>query len=195
MVRSFTSKPLRAFWEKSDASKIAPKLVSRIERCLDAPDQAIAPEELNVPGFDFHSLKGDRKDTYSVHVNGPWCITFRWDGQDAIDVNLENYHQETPVRDPDRQPTHPGAILREDTLPALGLTVAAAAEQLRVSRQALHRVLSEKAALSPEMAVRIGKLCGTGPRLWLAMQQARDVWQAERAIAGDLDAIPTLSAA
>jgi proteic killer suppression protein len=46
---------------------------------------------MNIPGFNFHSLAGDRTGTYTVNVNGPWCITFRWDGPDAIDVNLENY--------------------------------------------------------------------------------------------------------
>ncbi len=52
----------------------------------------MAPDDMNIPGFDFHGLTGDRKGTYTVHVNGPWCVTFRWDGQDAVDVNLENYH-------------------------------------------------------------------------------------------------------
>jgi proteic killer suppression protein len=92
MIRSFRSKPLRAFWEKSDGSKIAPQLHARIARRLDALNGASIPEDMNIPGFDFHSLGGDRKGTYSVHVNGPWCITFRWDGHDAVDVNLENYH-------------------------------------------------------------------------------------------------------
>jgi toxin HigB-1 len=92
MIKSFGSKPLRALWEKSDASKIEPKLRARIERRLDALDQATVPQDMNIPGFDFHSLSGSRKGTYTIHVNGPWCITFRWDGTDAIDVNLENYH-------------------------------------------------------------------------------------------------------
>lgn len=95
----------------------------------------------------------------------------------------------------ERQPTHPGAVLREDVLPSLGLTVAAAAEALGISRQMLHRVLSERAAMSPEMAVRIGKLCGNGPRFWLAMQQAHDLWLAERALQKVLAAIPTMRAA
>ncbi|HEY4173778.1 MAG TPA: type II toxin-antitoxin system RelE/ParE family toxin [Rhodopila sp.] len=92
MIRSFRSKPLRALWEKSDASKIAPNLRSRIERRLDVLDRASIPEDMNIPGFDFHTLGGDRKGTYTIHVNGPWCITYRWDGQDAVDVDLENYH-------------------------------------------------------------------------------------------------------
>jgi addiction module HigA family antidote len=93
-----------------------------------------------------------------------------------------------------RQPTHPGAVLREDVLPSLGLSVAATAETIGVSRQMLHRVLSERAAVTPEMAVRIGKLCGNGPRLWLAMQQAHDLWRAERDLMEQVGRIPTLHA-
>jgi len=92
MIKSFKSKPLRAFWEKGDVSKIAAHLRDRITRRLDALDRAKAPEQMNVPGFDFHSLTGDRRGTYSVHVNGPWCITFGWDVTSAVDVDLENYH-------------------------------------------------------------------------------------------------------
>lgn len=97
------------------------------------------------------------------------------------------------IRDPNRCPAHPGEILREETLPALGLPVAVAAKHLGVTRQALHRVLAGTAAVSPEMAVRIGKLVGNGPGLWLRMQGAYDLWHAERAV--DVSEIPTMSAA
>ena len=92
------------------------------------------------------------------------------------------------------QPTHPGAILREDVLPALGLPVLRVAKALGVSRQALHAILAERAGVTPEMAVRLGKLCGNGPGLWLRMQQAHDLWQAEKAMAETIAAIPTLRA-
>jgi len=54
-----------------------------------------------------------------------------------------------------RMPTHPGAVLREDVLPALGVTVVRAAADLGVTRQTLHRILSESSAISPEMALRV----------------------------------------
>lgn len=95
----------------------------------------------------------------------------------------------------DRRPTHPGAVLREDVLPALGLGVVEAADKLGISRQMLHRVLRERAAVTPEMAARIGKLCGNGGRLWLDMQQAHDLWKVERDLAAELAKIPTLQAA
>lgn len=90
-----------------------------------------------------------------------------------------------------RRPTHPGAILREDVLPALKMSVAEAAEALGVTRQTLHRVVSEKAAISPDMAVRIGKFCGNGPELWLGMQQAVDLWDARQRLAEAVERIPT----
>ncbi|MBS0317827.1 MAG: HigA family addiction module antidote protein [Proteobacteria bacterium] len=81
-------------------------------------------------------------------------------------------------------PPHPGLTLRDDVLPALGLTVTEAAEQLGVSRVALSRVLNGKAAISPEMALRIeawlGLARGGEARLWLAEQSAYDVWQAQQ---------------
>lgn len=90
-----------------------------------------------------------------------------------------------------RPPTHPGEILREDVLPALNLSVSEAARQLRVTRQTLHRVLSGRSGISPEMAVRLGKFCGNGPDLWLRMQQSYDLWHAEKRLRDELEKIPT----
>ena len=92
-------------------------------------------------------------------------------------------------------PTHPGAILREDVLPALRLPVTDAGRALGISRQALHAILAEKAAITPAMAARLGKLCGNGPIIWLRLQQARDLWLVERDLATELRKITTLKAA
>ncbi len=91
MIRTFRSKPLKAFWTKGDASKIAPALVDRLTRRLDALDAANTPDAMNLPGFNFHPLRG-KPQRYTVHVNGPWCVTFGWDGEDAVNVDLEDYH-------------------------------------------------------------------------------------------------------
>jgi addiction module HigA family antidote len=93
------------------------------------------------------------------------------------------------------QPTHPGTLFREDVLPALGMSVKECAENLGVSRQSLHAILAERASVTVEMAVRLGKLCGNGPRLWLRMQQAHDLWRVERDLADIVSAIPTLRGA
>ena len=94
-------------------------------------------------------------------------------------------------RDPNREPTHPGALLREDVLPAIGEPVMSVAKKLGVTRQHLHRILAEKAPVTPDMAVRLGKFCGNGPALWLRMQQAYDLWHAERALEKVVAKIPT----
>ena len=94
-----------------------------------------------------------------------------------------------------RQPSHPGALLREDVLPALGITVIDAAGKLGISRQSLHAVLAERSGVTVEMAVRLGKLCGNGAGLWLRMQQAHDLWNVEQKMADIVSAIPTLRAA
>lgn len=82
------------------------------------------------------------------------------------------------------KPPHPGLTLRDDVLPALGLGVTQAAEQLGVSRVALSRVLNGRAAISPDMALRLeawlGAARGGEARVWLAQQSAYDVWQAEQ---------------
>jgi len=91
---------------------------------------------------------------------------------------------------PARKPTHPGAILREDVLPALGLSVSEAARQLGVTRQALHRIMAEKVSITPAMAARLGRFCGNGSGLWLRMQQAYDLWRAERELRSELERIP-----
>ncbi len=65
---------------------------SRIMRRLDALDVASTPEDLDLPGFDFHMLRGHRPTRYTVHVNGPWCITFEFDDGDAYVLDFEQYH-------------------------------------------------------------------------------------------------------
>jgi antitoxin HigA-1 len=96
---------------------------------------------------------------------------------------------------PEMEPAHPGEILREDVLPALHLTVAEAARQLLVSRQMLHSILSGRSAVSPEMAVRLGKFCGNGAGFWLRMQAAHDLWHAERKLRDEVRKIPQHAAA
>ena len=96
---------------------------------------------------------------------------------------------------PEMEPAHPGAILREDVLPALGLSVAETARQLRVSRQMLHSILAERSAVSPEMAVRLGKFCSNGAGFWLRMQTAHDLWHAERKLRDEVRKIPGHAAA
>ena len=93
------------------------------------------------------------------------------------------------------RPVHPGELLREDVLPALARPKAEIARLLGVSRQTLYDILNEKQPVTAEMAVRLGKLCGDGPEIWLAMQRDYDLQKAERELAEAVSRIPTLHAA
>jgi toxin HigB-1 len=92
MIRSFRSKALRRFVELGDASKLSVPNVRRIERIVTELDDAKAPDDMSIPGLRFHSLKGQDRGRYAVDASGNWRITFGWDGEDAIDVDLEDYH-------------------------------------------------------------------------------------------------------
>lgn len=92
------------------------------------------------------------------------------------------------------RPVHPGELLREDVLPALGLPKAEIARLLGISRQTLYDILNEKQPITPPMALRVGKLCGDGPDIWLNMQRNFDLQKAETELKDQIAAIPTLTA-
>jgi toxin HigB-1 len=91
MIKSFKHKGLAELFEKGSSRKVRLDLQLRSLRRLGALDQAESLTDLKVPGFHFHGLQGAPK-RYSIHVNGPWCITFEWEEGDALRVDLEQYH-------------------------------------------------------------------------------------------------------
>lgn len=97
------------------------------------------------------------------------------------------------LRNKNRAPTHPGALLREVVLPDLGITQGEFADRLGVSRRTVSEILHERRSVTPDMAIRLGKLLGNGAGLWLRMQQAADVWALEQQ--GDYADIHQLKAA
>lgn len=105
---------------------------------------------------------------------------------------MGDYSVRRPLKHP---PIHPGEVLREDVLPALGLSVSETAQRLGISRQQLHRVLACTHPITTEMALRIGKFAGNGPGLWLRMQQAYDLWHAEQRMKAELSRIEPVASA
>lgn len=91
MIRSFRHKGLALLFMKNEGSKLRADLIDRVRVRLSALHAAKTLLDLNIPGFDFHGLRGKPK-RYSIHVNGPFCITFEWEKEDAWRVDLENYH-------------------------------------------------------------------------------------------------------
>lgn len=92
MIRTFRHRGLEAFFTKDDSRKLPADRVARIERQLDRLESAKIPQDMNLPGWDFHALKGNRKGTYAVSVSGNLRLTFRFEGSHAVDVDLEDYH-------------------------------------------------------------------------------------------------------
>ncbi len=92
-------------------------------------------------------------------------------------------------------PMHPGELLREEILPALARSKTEIARLLGVSRQTLYDILEERQPVTPGMALRLGKLCGNGPDLWLNLQRRYDLHRAEQELGEKIKIIPTLEVA
>ena len=93
-----------------------------------------------------------------------------------------------------RKPTHPGAVLREDILPEVGLSISEMARRLRMSRQSLHRILAEEQPITPATALKLAKMLNTSPDVWLNMQRSVDLWKEQRELADVLDDIQPVAA-
>lgn len=89
MIRSFRDKGLRRFAERGDRSKLPVPNVDRVRRILARLDTAKVAVDMNLPGLKFHKLSDGR---FSVWVTGNYRITFAWEGEDAIEVDIEDYH-------------------------------------------------------------------------------------------------------
>lgn len=92
MIRNFRHRGLQRYFSNQDQRGIQPAHAARIRRILDRLDTALSAKDMDLPGFGLHRLKGDRSGMYAVSVSGNWCITFRFQGEDAVDVDLEDYH-------------------------------------------------------------------------------------------------------
>jgi proteic killer suppression protein len=92
VIISIKHKGLQRFYASGDRRGIPAAHASRIARMLDRLDCSLSPDDMDLPGYKFHALKGARVGTYSVHVSGNWRMTFAFDRQHAVAVNLEDYH-------------------------------------------------------------------------------------------------------
>jgi len=194
VIKSFRSRALERFASEGDGSRLPVPDKERVRRILLALDAASAPGQLNIPGFKLHALKGKGK-RFAVSANANYRITFGWSGVDAIDVDRGGLPLMTRNKLTGLRPMHPGELLREEVLPALGRPKTEIAAMLGVSRQTLYDILAERQPVTPPMALRFGKLLGNGPELWLNMQCAYDLDIAEQGMKAEVARIPTLQGA
>ncbi len=92
MIKSFAHKGLKEFYETGSKKGIQPDHAPKLGRMLDRLDASIDPQDMNLPGYRLHPLKGDREDMWSVTVNGNWRLTFYFEGEDAYLVDYVDYH-------------------------------------------------------------------------------------------------------
>lgn len=92
MIKSFSHKGLKRFFEKGDGSGIQASHRKKLRMQLSALDTAQVIEDMDLPGYDLHKLKGNRKNCWSISVNGNWRITFEFHEGDVYIVNYEDYH-------------------------------------------------------------------------------------------------------
>ena len=91
VIKTFRNKELANLFS-SGKSKIDVRLHKRVLLRLDTLDRAAAPENLAIEGYNFHTLRGFKPTPYTIHINGPWCITFEFSEGHAYQVDLEQYH-------------------------------------------------------------------------------------------------------
>ena len=92
MIKSFAHKGLEAFFEFGTKKGIQAEHAPKLARILDRLDVSTSPQDMNLPGYRLHQLKGDMNELWSVTVNGNWRITFYFEGEDAYLVNYMDYH-------------------------------------------------------------------------------------------------------
>jgi addiction module HigA family antidote len=141
-------------------------MVARLRLILADLDAAEKNQDLNLPGYRLHRLKGDLKGFWAIDVTGNWRVVFRLDAGDVYDVDLIDYH--------------PGEHVRANCLEPLGLSITAAAKALGVARKTLSELVNGKSGISPEMAIRLEKAFGSSARHWMQLQLNYDLWQAEQ---------------
>ncbi len=92
MIGSFRSKALKKYWTKGNRSAVSAAYRDKIDLLLNALDAAKKPEDMTFPGSGFHPLTGNMAGRYALTVSRNWRLTFAWDGTDAVDLDLEDYH-------------------------------------------------------------------------------------------------------
>jgi addiction module HigA family antidote len=196
MIRSFRHKALERFFATGDGRRLSVQNPRRIANILRALDDATRAEDMNLPGFRFHALIGRDKGRYAVNASGNGgSRSVGWMERPSTSIwrtIIEEGSMTKKLPKRGLPPMHPGELLREEVLPALGRSKTEIARLLGVARQTLYDILDERQPVTPGMALRLGKLCGNGPDLWLNLQKRYDLHRAEQELGDRIKAIPTL---
>jgi len=186
----FRHKGLKRLFEDGDQRGVRADHLERIEQILAVLYKASRLSDLNIPGWRLHQRKG-RDRRWSVDISGQWRILFHWDEERGV-LTMSTTCKTT---EPKMRPVHPGPIIARAITEGLRMTMADAARSLGVARPHLHRVLSGRHGVTPEMALKVGRLLGNGARIWLDLQVEYDLRMARCRLADELEKIPEHHAA
>ena len=92
MIQTFKNKALEKLLKENTKKGLPQNLEKKLRIRLEVIDAAEIIEDVRLPGYDLHELKGDRKGTWSIKVSANWRVTFRFEEGDAYEVDLEDYH-------------------------------------------------------------------------------------------------------
>jgi addiction module HigA family antidote len=181
MIESIQHKGLKLLWEKNNTSKLPSVQIFKIRMILNLLDNAVDVKDMDFPGSDLHSLKGNLAGFWAVKVNGNYRVMFRFENENAFDVDYMLKRGMAPV--------HPGVMLKGLYLEPMEITITQAASKLGVARKTLSQLVNGHMGVSAEMAIRLSKALNTTPQLWMNMQQGYDLWIAEKK-AVDIKVVP-----
>ena len=191
MIRSSKDPGARDVFDGVDseaARKLLPReLHENARRKMDLLNSAVSLRSLNLPGLRLEALDGEHEGQHSIRINKRYRICFQWESKVRSRPNvgmvagpsLTDRKEQSMRRLPThRRPAHPGEVLLEDFLEPVGLTQKDAAQRLRISYPRMNELVNGKRRVTPETALRFGKLTDTDPAFWLNLQQALDLWDA-----------------
>jgi len=178
MIRSFAHKGLERFFVSGNQAGIQAIHAKRLRLILSMLHDAQVIDDMIAPALRLHPLKGNLRGYWAVTVQANWRVNLHLRGWRRPRGRLSGLPlKEVSMRM--HNPPHPGEILSEMWLVPLGLTITAAAEGLGVSRKTLSAIVNGRAAISPEMAIRLEEAFGKSAESWLSHQIAYDLWQLE----------------
>ncbi|HYG38680.1 MAG TPA: HigA family addiction module antitoxin [Cytophagales bacterium] len=182
MIINFKHKGLKLFFTKGDGSKLPAKYLSRIEEMLFVLDNASELNDIDVPSFKLHPLKGDMLGLWSITVYKNYRIVFSFNNAKVefmMLITLTTIKKlNTMIQ---HNPVHPGRILRLH-VKATKKTIKEVAEGIGISRKVLSEILNEHAGVTAEMAVRFAKAFNTTPQFWVSMQSSFELSKAVKKV-------------
>ena len=180
MIGGFRNKGLEEIHLTGKTRRIGADHIRKCVRILQLLEVAEQPEDMNIAGFRFHGLQGGRNAGRCAGLGITGSLSAGRAKALWMSILKTTIREEVMERKNGLPPVHPGEIIKEDILPSVGLSVTAAAKALGVSRQMLHGILAGRKPLSAVMCLKVARLFGGSPEVWMRLQAAYDLKKSEQ---------------